>query len=312
MELRLFEDFLALAETLNFSRAAATRNITQPAFSRRIRALEDWVGAPLVARTTHAVSLTPAGQHFRAHAESVTRTIYQARREALEIDGVARTTLTFAATHALSFTFFPDWVRSQDGILPLGALNLLSDSLEACEKLMLRGEVQFLLAHAWPEMRGGRLAEGPFKSKVVGHDVLLPLGAKDVVSRQKNRRNVEGEGNAARAGGNEQGGQGAGLPWLAYSAESGLGRIIRAKWPEIGRDFEENPRFTSPLAATLQSMAKSGAGIAWLPRTLAMRDLENGDLFALGGPDLQIPVEIRLFRSAARQSPAAEALWEAL
>jgi DNA-binding transcriptional LysR family regulator len=59
-------------------------------------------------------------------------------------------------------------------------------------------------------------------------------------------------------------------------------------------------------------MAKSGAGIAWLPRTLAMRDLENGDLFALGGPDLQIPVEIRLFRPAVRQSPAAEVLWEAL
>jgi DNA-binding transcriptional LysR family regulator len=40
MELIWFEDYLALAETLNFSRAAELRNITQPAFSRRIRALE--------------------------------------------------------------------------------------------------------------------------------------------------------------------------------------------------------------------------------------------------------------------------------
>jgi len=37
-----------LAERRNFSRAAEARHVTQPAFSRRIRALEDWVGTPLV------------------------------------------------------------------------------------------------------------------------------------------------------------------------------------------------------------------------------------------------------------------------
>ena len=43
MELIWFEDYLALAETLNFSRAAEARHVTQPAFSRRIRALEEWM-----------------------------------------------------------------------------------------------------------------------------------------------------------------------------------------------------------------------------------------------------------------------------
>ena len=43
MELIWLEDYLALAETLNFSKAAEARHVTQPAFSRRIRALEDWV-----------------------------------------------------------------------------------------------------------------------------------------------------------------------------------------------------------------------------------------------------------------------------
>ena len=40
MELIWFEDYLALAQTLNFSKAAELRHVTQPAFSRRIRALE--------------------------------------------------------------------------------------------------------------------------------------------------------------------------------------------------------------------------------------------------------------------------------
>ena len=47
MELVWLEDFLALAEALNFSRAAEARHVTQPAFSRRIRALEGWIGAAL-------------------------------------------------------------------------------------------------------------------------------------------------------------------------------------------------------------------------------------------------------------------------
>ena len=72
MELIWLEDYLALAETLNFSRAAEARHVTQPAFSRRIRALENWVGADLFARTTHGVALTPAGEHFHNQAEVLT------------------------------------------------------------------------------------------------------------------------------------------------------------------------------------------------------------------------------------------------
>lgn len=60
--------FLALADELHFNRAAAQLNLTQPAFSRRIRELEDALGTPLVKRTTRRVSLTDAGQAFLSQA----------------------------------------------------------------------------------------------------------------------------------------------------------------------------------------------------------------------------------------------------
>lgn len=44
LELTWLEDCLALKETLNFSKASASRYVTQPAFSRRIQSLEEWVG----------------------------------------------------------------------------------------------------------------------------------------------------------------------------------------------------------------------------------------------------------------------------
>ena len=68
MELNWINDFLALAEHRNFSRAADARNVTQPAFSRRIRLLEDWVGTPLVLRSPHGAELNASGEYLREHA----------------------------------------------------------------------------------------------------------------------------------------------------------------------------------------------------------------------------------------------------
>ena len=52
MELKWLEDFLSLAETRSFSRSAEQRRVTQPAFSRRIRSLEIWLGTVLLDRST--------------------------------------------------------------------------------------------------------------------------------------------------------------------------------------------------------------------------------------------------------------------
>jgi DNA-binding transcriptional LysR family regulator len=43
VEIKWLEDFVTLAETSSFSRAAEIRNVTQPAFSRRIKQLETWI-----------------------------------------------------------------------------------------------------------------------------------------------------------------------------------------------------------------------------------------------------------------------------
>jgi LysR family transcriptional regulator, hypochlorite-specific transcription factor HypT len=293
MELIWFEDYLALAETLNFSRAAEERHVTQPAFSRRIRALEGWIGAALFTRTTHGVALTPAGEYFHNQAEVLTRAMHQLRRDTLEVGGRSTSLLSIAATHALSFTFFPKWVRGNEKILALGNLNLISDSMQACEQTMLRGEAQFLLCHYHPKMNS-RVDTAQFKSIVVGADTLVPLSApgRNGVPRWQ----LYG---------------GSPVRYLAYSEQSGLGRIVAAVRGAKDRALALETVFTSHLAATLLSMARAGDGLAWLPRTLAEEDISAGLLVDAGNSELQIPIEIRLFRPVARQGQAAESVWSA-
>lgn len=71
IDTKWLEDFIALSELRNFSRAAEARFITQPAFGRHIKALEEAVGRQLIDRTTHPVSLTPAGKQFRTTARNL-------------------------------------------------------------------------------------------------------------------------------------------------------------------------------------------------------------------------------------------------
>ncbi|HEY0185801.1 MAG TPA: LysR family transcriptional regulator [Rhodopila sp.] len=109
MELKWLEGSVTLAETSRFSRVAERRNVTQPAFSRRIKQLEAWLGATLISRATMPAELTPAGRNFLPVVQEAIRTFHAARktlRPAAEA-GMVR----FAALHTLTVTFFPDWLR---------------------------------------------------------------------------------------------------------------------------------------------------------------------------------------------------------
>jgi DNA-binding transcriptional LysR family regulator len=84
MEFRLLVSFLAIAEELHFGRAAATLHLTQPSLSQQLQRLERTLGVQLVARTSHAVRLTQAGQAFEVEAREIVAQIEKARRAARE------------------------------------------------------------------------------------------------------------------------------------------------------------------------------------------------------------------------------------
>jgi len=82
MELRHLRSFLAVAETLNFGRAAERLHLSQPALSLQIRSLEETIGVRLLERNRRKTSLTPAGVLFREDATDVLARVDRAMHHA--------------------------------------------------------------------------------------------------------------------------------------------------------------------------------------------------------------------------------------
>ncbi|MDB5858352.1 MAG: LysR family transcriptional regulator [Ramlibacter sp.] len=282
MNLSWLDDFLALAASGNFSRAAEERHMTQPAFSRRIRALEEWLGVELFDRSSQPARLTAAGEWLRPQAEELLARVARVPAQAREVAEANAATLRLAATHALSFSFVPGWLQALEPHTRQGPIRLVSDVLQRCEAFLQQRQVQFVIAHA-PAGGRGELDAAGVPAIAIGSDVLLPVATPQ-----------------APAG-----------ALLGFSDESGLGRIVRQA---LGAELAASSLhtvFTAHLASVLKSMALDGRGLAWLPQSLVREELAAGRLQVRGPDHWRIPVEVRLYRDPAPLGPYAEAFWAA-
>lgn len=296
MESRWLEDFLSLVETRNFSRSALARYTTQPAFSRRIKSLEDWVGAQLFNRASQPITLTLSGERFRPFAEDVLRRLYQGREEARSINQVSANTIRFAATHSLSLNFFPGWLHALE--LRSQTLNTRLDTshFNECIHMLQRGDCHFLISYTHPILQMNLPTEH-FTSKVVLHDALVPVTLPD----------SEGWPIDVLPGTKDEP-----VHYLEYSETSAIGRIVEDMISNSPVHLHLNRVFVSHMAAVLKAMSSEGRGTAWLPESHLVKELAEGTLVRAGGERWNIPVDVRLFRSRDALPAVAEELWSLL
>jgi LysR family transcriptional regulator, hypochlorite-specific transcription factor HypT len=290
LDLEWLEDFQAVAHWLNFSKAAAARNMAQPVLSRHIKALEEWMGVALLDRTSHPVSLTEAGAVFLSHAQVAIEQLQTGRERSRTATEAASKKLTLAATHVLSITFFPQWLQELEAKLKIESVQMISDSFQACQALMFERKVQCLLCHGHALQRSP-LTSPDFVYTVMGMDVLLPV---------------------AKALPNGAAPDFATLPLLAYGQESSFGKIMHEVLPQVFKARGLITHFTSHHAVLLKTMALDGRGVAWLPQSLVQEELASKRLVPVGQAEWQIPIEIRLYRHLDAMSETAEALWRSV
>ncbi|WP_144630086.1 LysR substrate-binding domain-containing protein [Bordetella genomosp. 13] len=110
MELRHLRYFVALASSLNFTRAAQRVHVTQSTLSHQIRQLEDEIGRPLFDRAGKRVALTESGEAFLGYAKRALQEVDQGLGELKSAESPLSGTVRVAATHTFSLNIIPECV----------------------------------------------------------------------------------------------------------------------------------------------------------------------------------------------------------
>jgi len=136
MELVQLATFVAVAESGSFSRAAERLFTTQPAVSKRVRALEDDLGVALFDRLGRGIRLTEAGESFLASARRILADVRASREAVRTLSDAVGGSLRLATSHHVGIHRLPPVLKAFTQAHPAVDLDLLfMDSELACTEV---------------------------------------------------------------------------------------------------------------------------------------------------------------------------------
>ncbi len=165
MDIEFARTFLAVVATGNFVGAAKRLHVTQSAVSMRIQTLENLLGACLFLRGRAGAQLTPAGRRFLRHADTLVRTLEQARHE-VGLPAGFKGSLTLRGRIALWDGFLPQWVARMRTRHTDISLRLEVGFEEDIMQGLVRGTVDLGVLYT-PESRPGLGIERLFEERLV-------------------------------------------------------------------------------------------------------------------------------------------------
>ncbi|HUI22556.1 MAG TPA: LysR family transcriptional regulator [Methylocella sp.] len=242
MELQWIDDFIALCNTRNFTRAAEARCTTQSAYSRRVQRLEEWLGAQLFYRESRPVRLTPAGEQFLTRAHRLREDIFDARRAVLTASSHFKKSLRIYTTNTLASTFLSPWLVESK----LENYSLIVASIAGCLEAIKRKHADIALVPHF----GGEDAFIGLQAQEIGQDRLILVtgpAQKRPVALVKNK--LSG-------------------PMMVYTPGTNYGAQIAEMLDKHGIQLHESPACESASAEALLAQVKAGLGAAWIPQIL--------------------------------------------
>jgi LysR family transcriptional regulator, hypochlorite-specific transcription factor HypT len=293
LELKWLEDFLAVAESGNFSRAAETRHVTQPAFSRRLKALEMWIGVPLLDRSSYPITLTEAGVKFRPVAKQIIHDLNVSRDDVRSISTSEEKTLRFAMPHSLAVGFFPYWWKSNEDLAKKFKTKVIADNYHDCIEMLLNGACHILLC---------------YRSEAVP-DPLSASGCEGLAIDQDRLVLVSVPNNDGTPLHNLDRSSKTPTPFLNYAPDAFLGKVTASLLHQAKPRLNFDLRYESAFAEAVRAQTLTGAGVSWLPRSLILNHLKEGSLVSAGQDLPETVLQIWMYRSAKDNSSVVDDLW---
>ncbi|SNZ21167.1 transcriptional regulator, LysR family [Cohaesibacter gelatinilyticus] len=291
MEIEWLEDFLALSSAGVFARAADARNISQSAFTRRIKNLEYWVGTPLFNRNVHPVELTSAGVAFKQTAIDTINALKLTRNDIRNSTRREAERLDFVALHALAISFFPFWLKHMIGHLGPIKSRLIAENFSGCAETILNGNADFMLCYSHPSVPTISDQER-YPSTTIARDRIIAVSATETHGKARYDFDTENQ-----------------TPFLSYPPDTFLGQISRVCIQRGNLEDRITPTYENSVAEALKYACLEGHGITFLPEGVVKRELAEGILIKVSQPAYETQIDVKLYRSIERARPELERFW---
>lgn len=288
IETKWLYDFLTLEACRHFSLAAKARNLSQPAFSRRIKALESAIGIVLFDRTTTPLQLTEEGRLFHSQTRSL---LQQLEYNLNELSGQSlpgAPNIKIAAAHSLSLSVLPKLVHSLTACGGEFVYHVEAIDVVQAVNTLREGKSDFIIS-----FRDEDLMQSPFCCLKMFESALYPVCATNV------------QGQPVFDTTQQQ------VPLLSYTTTSYMGKLINRHLASIG-GFDGRTVFTSSMCELLKNMVLNGHGIAWLPLWSIVDELRTKRLTCLETAQLVVPIQAYIYRMDTRLNKTAEHFWRIL
>lgn len=286
MRLEWIDDILAVLDTGSLARAAEKRLLTQSAFTRRVRLIEESIGAELFDRRRKPVTLMPGVETLAPELRDLSVRVRKIRHKLKVATSQTGGTLSFACQHAITTTVSPWIVRSLTAEGD-ASVKVRSCNQEECLMLLLSGEVDFVVMYTVPDEPTPFL-ERAFDTIALGGDTLIPVCAPAL--RDTMRPNQ--------------------IPGISYPSGVFLGQVFDRKIaPHLNNEMQVVTKAETALTLAAYEFALGGIGVAWLPRSMVVEALAQGSLISL---EVELPIqplEIKVFRLSEDGEPHTESAW---
>ncbi|MDQ6730332.1 MAG: LysR substrate-binding domain-containing protein [Actinomycetota bacterium] len=282
MDLRQLGYLVALAEEGNFTRAAASVHVAQPALSQQIRRLEDELGLALVERTTRRVALTEAGGLLVVRARRILAELEAASAELEAVRGMYTGHVTLGAMHTMGPVDLSLAVAVFAQRHPHVLFTVREQSSEEMAEMLRVDELDlaFLSVTERVESHGLGLHRLVLEELVA----VLPPGHRLARRRQLRMADLADE------------------PFVSFRAGARLRELLMS----AGREAAFEPRVTleSNESQRIRRLVSRGLGVAILPRSDAEGPGAEVAVATLTEPRLERDITLA-WREGRRHAPAA-------
>lgn len=284
------KDLLAVAEAGSFQAAAEARGVTQPAFSRRLRQIEEQLDAQLFDRSQRPARILP---HVAASLEQIRELSDGINSLTMSLRQGGRglhNKLEIACQHAITISVAPglmDRLRAFDL-----KVRMRSANREDCLALLLIGQVELALVYDIDGLPLAVSSDAIARTMIAG-DRLVPVFSASATDRL-NADFQRGE-----------------LPIVAYPRDVFLGKVFWNRIaPRLAGAGQPVSRVETALTPAAMQFALAGIGVAWLPQSLVADELARGTLADLSASLPALDMDLIAVRRLDSPSAVVDRVWE--